>query len=300
MDEEISYENKIHLAFDEPLEYKDILLYPATLQYYYMFSMADECLDVNRLNEKDKRLLRLPYLDYMYEKSLIDKTAEYKWNMLIYILRIVLGESQPFDVIRENGIVKIKVHQRSENYELLNKEYTILQNKILSLYKEGNNFDSEIVREKELEDKMYHDIIIDTEDFEHIRKMIMIQNDIKSEHFDSKTEELLNKTRDKLNKVHKDSSKIDLEDLVTIVSYMQHINPTEMKNMTLRRFNRYLNIALNKDDYYMYKGLEVSGMIKPKTEIKSWVSHYEPKSKYDGLLISSSEIIPSLGDGGKI
>lgn len=50
----ISYENKINLAFDKPLEYKSLLLYPATLPYYSIFVSADECLDVSRIDEKIK------------------------------------------------------------------------------------------------------------------------------------------------------------------------------------------------------------------------------------------------------
>ena len=55
----LSYENINHLAFDEPLEYKSLLLYPVTLPYYSIFASAEECLDVSRLDEKDVRLLRL-------------------------------------------------------------------------------------------------------------------------------------------------------------------------------------------------------------------------------------------------
>ena len=39
----ISYENKINLAFDKPLEYKGIYIYPATLPYYSIFLNAEEC-----------------------------------------------------------------------------------------------------------------------------------------------------------------------------------------------------------------------------------------------------------------
>ena len=31
----------------------------------------------------------------------------------------------------------------------------------------------------------------------------------------------------------------DLEDLITVVAYSMNINPIDMENMTIRRFNRY-------------------------------------------------------------
>lgn len=120
---ELSYENEINLAFDKPLEYKKILLYPATLPFYSIFASADECLDVSRIDEKDIGLLRLPYLDYMYHKSLRDKSFKYRWDMLAFILKVSLGDTQPFDLIMKEGNVVLRVYQRSQDYDKWEKEY---------------------------------------------------------------------------------------------------------------------------------------------------------------------------------
>ena len=71
----------------------------------------------------------------------------------------------------------------------------------------------------------------------------------------------------------------------------------EMSNMTIRRFNRYLDLILNKDDYYMYKTLELSGNIELKQDLSYWVKHYEPKGKFDDVIISNSSLLPSIQDG---
>lgn len=300
----ISYENKINLAFDKPLEYKSLLLYPATLPYYSIFVSADECLDVSRIDEKNKRLLRLPYLEYLYEKSLIDDNFKNKWNMLICILNIVLKEEQPFDVLRQEGKLYIKVYQKSENYELLNKEYTILRTNFLAQHKEkkASNQELEAIAKKlqDIQDKMYVHIMIGSEDFEEIRKLIMIQNDIKAQHYDAQTEKILYQMKEKLQQTRAAKDNTDLEDLITVVAYSMNINPTDMENMTIRRFNRYLHIVLSKDDYYMYKQLELSGMIKMKSDLPHWINHYEPKGKFDDILVDSSGLMSSLRDGDKI
>ena len=70
--------------------------------------------------------------------------------------------------------------------------------------------------------------------------------------------------------------------------------------MTIRRFNRFLNIIMKKDDYYMYKQLELSGMIKMKSDIPHWISHYEPKGKFDDIVVEGSSLMASLKDGEKI
>lgn len=295
----ISYENTMNLAFDKPLEYKTLSLYPAKLFYYSIFSSADECLDVSRLDERDLRLMRLPYLEYMYEKSLINEDFKNRWNMLICILSIVLQE-QSFDIIRENGRLYLKVYQRSKDYELLNKQYKALQDKIIEEYSESKKIDDikeYAAKMEEIKDKMFNIITISSEEFDEMRQLIMLQNDIKPQHFNAETEKLLYEMKVKLKSTRKDNSYTTMEDLITIVSYSMHISNEEMENLTIRRFNRYLDIALSKDDYYMYKSLELSGAIKMKSEIPHWIKHYEPKGKFDDVLVDGGNLLTSLGDG---
>lgn len=295
----ISYENTMNLAFDKPLEYKTLSLYPAKLFYYSIFSSADECLDVSRLDERDLRLMRLPYLEYMYEKSLINEDFKNRWNMLICILSIVLQE-QSFDIIRENGRLYLKVYQRSKDYELLNKQYKALQDKIIEEYSESKKIDDikeYATKMEEIKDKMFNIITISSEEFNEMRQLIMLQNDIKPQHFNAETEKLLYEMKIKLKSTRKDNSYTTMEDLITIVSYSMHISNEEMENLTIRRFNRYLDIALSKDDYYMYKSLELSGAIKMKSEIPHWIKHYEPKGKFDDVLVDGGNLLTSLGDG---
>lgn len=295
----ISYENTMNLAFDKPLEYKTLSLYPAKLFYYSIFSSADECLDVSRLDERDLRLMRLPYLEYMYEKSLINEDFKNRWNMLICILSIVLQE-QSFDIIRENGRLYLKVYQRSKDYELLNKQYKALQDKIIEEYSESKKIDDikeYAAKMEKIKDKMFNIITISSEEFDEMRQLIMLQNDIKPQHFNAETEKLLYEMKIKLKSTRKDNSYTTMEDLITIVSYSMHISNEEMENLTIRRFNRYLDIALSKDDYYMYKSLELSGAIKMKSEIPHWIKHYEPKGKFDDVLVDGGNLLTSLGDG---
>ena len=227
-----------------------------------------------------------------------------KWDMLICVLNIVLGEDQPFDVLKKDGKIYIKVYQRSENYELLNKEYTILKNSLLTKCKSSKVSKEELrtISDKmvELQEKMYIHIMIGSEDFEEIRQLIMLQNDIKPQHYDARTEEFLNNMKNKLRAVKKNGQDMTTEDLITIVAFSLHKDTSELENMTIRRFNRFLNIIMKKDDYYIYKQLELSGMIKMKSDIPHWISHYEPKGKFDDIVVEGSSLMASLKDGEKI
>lgn len=297
----ISYENKINLAFDKPLEYKGIYLYPATLPYYSIFLNADECLNVSRLEEKDIRLLRLSYLDYLYEKSLRDNVYKGKWDMLIYILNIVLKD-QSFEIVKENGHVILKVYQRTNDYDLFNEEYEKLKKDIIQKYNairdiENVAIEQDLNKLNDLKEKMFKSVILNEVDFDEIRQLIMYQNDIKAEHYSSKVTAMLEETKRKISQINKSKDDLSMEDLITAVAYSARIKPEDMYNMTIRRFNRYLYITRNKDDFYLYKQLELSGNIELKSELPYWIKHFEPIGKYDDVLINNSSLLSSVQDG---
>lgn len=299
---DISYENRMNLIFDKPLEYKKVLLYPATLSYYSIFSSAEDCLDVSRLNEKDINLLRLPYLDYMYRKSLTDENFKNKWDMLICILTIVFKENQPFDILKKDKDIYIKVYQRSDNYEKLVEEYDKLKKDFVDNYQNKKLEEAKHISKKmeEIKNKIYNFVLLNSNDFEYIRKLIMLQNDIKPQHYNAKTEKFLREMQEKLQSMKNSKSSVELEDLITVVSYSLNKDMKDMENMTIRRFNRYLEIVTSKDDYYMYKELELNGSIKVKSELQHWIKHYTPKGKFDNILIENEELVSSLKNEKKI
>ena len=58
--------------------------------------------------------------------------------------------------------------------------------------------------------------------------------------------------------------------------------------------------TLSKDDYYMYKQLELCGMIKMKSELPHWIRHYEPKGRFDDILVNGNDMLSGLENGGTI
>ena len=301
---EISYENKMNMVFDKPLNYKGIYLYPATLFDYSIFSNADEYLDTSRINEKNIDLIRLPYLNYMYKKSQLDDIFENKYKMLLYILHVVFKE-QEFDIEedKESKRIYLKVYQRTDNFKLLESDYNKIKDEILKIYnKDKNLFNLDIQKNVEklntLKNKMYNVKTITSEEFDEIRQLIMIQNDIKSEHYSNEVEKMLYEAKKKMNELNKNT--IDIEDLISTVSYVMKINPQDMSNMTIRRFNRYMNLIYSKDDYYLYKSQELSGNIKLDSKLPYWINHYEPKGKFDDILIENSTLLSSFNGDNKI
>ena len=291
---EMSFENKMNMAFDKPLKYKELLLYPGTLSCYPLFSNADSFLDCSRLEEKDKHLLRLSYLDYMYEKSLKDSAFQYNFAMMNYIIQQVL--KSPFDLIKEDGKLHLKVYQKAPNYDLLKEKQEKIKNEILDTYKEGKVNSDKLKEIDNLNNEMYNYIFINSEEFDDIRHLIMIQNDIVSEHYPSHIEEILYETKEKLRKINKEKI-TEFEDLITAVAFTTGLKVEDMYNMTIRRFNRYLKLTTDKSDYYLYKHLELGGKIEIKKDLDYWLSHYEPKGKFDDALIKDSSLLSTIKEG---
>lgn len=294
----ISYNNVLSLAFDKPLEYKTLYLYPAKMPHYSIFKSALDVFNISKEQEKDINLLRLPYLEYIYAKSLINEEYKIKWSMLIYILEVVLKE-QSFDVIRQNDRLYIKVYQRTKYYDLLENEYNKTQENLRGLdlnSAESYKFKNEL---QSLKEKMYSFILLGSEDFEELKYLICQQNDIKIEEYDEKTEKFLKETKEKIDKMKKktEANNTNLEDLVTAVSFYLKFESTEkIYDMTIRRFNRYLDMISSKDDYYMYKSAELNGSIKLKSDLPHWIKHYEPQGKYDGVLLKSNDLLSNFED----
>ena len=149
---------------------------------------------------------------------------------------------------------------------------------------------------------MFTSIDLDAQDFEQIRNMIMEQNDIKPQHYNAQTEKLLYEMKQKLKMAQHSGKKSDttLENLIDILAYCKGCENKDLKDMTIRRFNRQLNIAMQKDDYYMYKQLELCGMIQMKSEIPDWKTPYRPRGKFDDILTDGGALLSSLGEENKI
>lgn len=292
--------NIMALAFDKPLEYKSLFLYPAKMAHYYLFKTALDTLFLSRELETDINLLRLPYLEYLYEKSLVDEEYRMKWNGLIYILKITL-QDQNFDILRKQGKIYIKVYQSTEYYKLLKSEY----DKILEDIKNTTIEPADLIvlKEKlaEIEDKMPYVMLI-SEDFEELKYMICEQNDIKVEIYSAEMEKYLKETKDKISRINsmKFGDDVTLEDMITAVANnLKLTNRSEIFDMTIRCFNRYLDILYNKDDYYMYKSAILNGNIKMDKEPSFWIKKHKPKGKYDGVLVESNSLTSKF-DGNTI
>ena len=61
------------LYFDEPIPYKELLIYPVTMKDYLEFHLAVSCLLIDKNSIPDVNIISMSYLRFLYYQSLENK-----------------------------------------------------------------------------------------------------------------------------------------------------------------------------------------------------------------------------------
>ena len=280
------YEIANQAIFDEPVSYKGIKIYPITIKYYQIVKSASQAFAVNIADETDLSLIGLPYMEYLMKKASGDPQFMQIWNIFNCVLELSLRE-QIFSFKYEKDFLKLIVAVPTEKY---NEEAMCVYKEKLNLYNELTVDDfHKILNEIQISqikaelDYMANDLFtihtFDDNDFEEIKKIICYLNDIDDTIYDSKWEAELKKTSDIMAKLNRQNNPPEFEDLVDAVAFSLHKLPCEIMNMTVRRFDRYLDLEIEKENYRICKQAELSGT-EFKTPLKHWLRAYKPKGRY--------------------
>ena len=72
------------LYFDEPIPYKELLIYPVTMKDYLEFHLAVSCLLIDKNSIPDVNIISMSYLRFLYYQSLENKEP------YIYMIKVLL------------------------------------------------------------------------------------------------------------------------------------------------------------------------------------------------------------------
>ena len=280
------YEIANQAIFDEPVIYKGIKIYPITIRYYQIVKTASTAFAVNTAADTDIELIGLPYMEYLMKKA--EKEPEFVevWNLFNSILQLSFKE-QIHSFKYENGFLKLIVATPTDKYNeetmcVYREKLSIYRNLTVDSYHESLNKRqiSQIIKEI---DKLANDMFVfhtfGDEDFAEIKDIICYLNDIDDTIIDPKWEAELKKTNKMLNEINKGKNPPSIEDLIDTVAFHLHKLPNEIQDMTVRRFDRYLELELDKEEYELLKSAELSGT-EFKRPITHWLKGYKPKSRY--------------------
>lgn len=131
--------------------------------------------------------------------------------------------------------------------------------------------------------------------FDDLRRIIIIQNDIDfdiDEFINYDTEQSLLRAANQQNST---KNKANIEDYIDSLVIAMHSNESDIMNMTIRKFWRYIKRYQLHESYTIAKTGECSGMVKFKETIPYWITSLDDDDKYKNLKTDENEIRSKVG-----
>jgi hypothetical protein len=225
------------------LEKEILMIYPVTVRSYLGFHSCINCLLLEKNREPDIRILKMSYLDYLFELQTRSVENKIFLQWLEYLM------------------------------------FLVFKCKSLDFYYDKN---------KKIFFKI-NDIVLNSNDFDNIKDIILKQNGIEHEEniIDFEFEKAL-KEAQKYKEKHEDKP-ANLEERIISYHSFNGYDYEKIYNLTIRKFNKGLQRMCMKTDYEVHKAAEISGMVKFKDSVNHWLSHVEPKQKFEGLVVKDAD-----------
>jgi ribosomal protein S16 len=135
-------------------------------------------------------------------------------------------------------------------------------------------------------------VVLDENDFDNIREILLEQNGLSIEYIEEYNPEL----EEKLKFVVRDSNDITLQDEIFTFCALMNVNIDAIKVYTFYQFRKQLERFAIIKEHDLYRPLEASGQIKLKNgEIKHWLSHVSKTNRYHSIMIEKERF---MGDSG--
>lgn len=138
--------------------------------------------------------------------------------------------------------------------------------------------------------------IVDSEAFDDLRRIIIIQNDVDfdvDEFLNYDAEQALLKAKNLLDK-----DKSTLEDQIDSYAIATKSSDSEIKELTIRKFGRYITRLNMYDDYKICMTASMSGMVTFKNPIRHWTVSINKEDKFKDMKTSENEFNTIKNDIG--
>ncbi len=242
-----------YLLFDREIAYNEqITLYPVKMKDVVAFQQLLPALILRKDSIfREKQIIKMEYLDFLKFASHNDALAErYRMPLL------------PF------------------YYDFL-----------LSLFGLVCGKNAEIIPCKESSGFLVNGCEVSGGIFKDLRKIILLQNDV-----DFDTEEFISiDTVSALEKAKefeakKNGESADLEDYIDSLVIALKLTNEQAKELTVRKFWRYIKRINLHEEYEAYRLGQMSGMVTFKEPLKHWMAGIDAADKYDSVKTDESEL----------
>ena len=243
--------------YDEPVEYKGLKIYPIRMRDFLEFNYSIGSLLLDKDSIPDINIINMTYYEFLMYLSTEIENAVDKPSYKLDMLLRIC-----FNLDRDP--VKTPI---------LYGEY---KNKLAF---------------------QINDVILTSRDFDEIKNIIVLQNEIETIDVNMKKE-----TRDMLDKAKEAKAKMSgdkqcgLEDQMICLSIATGMSLDDIYNMTIRKFKRYIRRVDHKIHYEIYKTASMSGFVefKDKNFPKHWMVDLDNNDKYGDVLVSFDSIAEKI------
>lgn len=296
--EEIEVLADRYFAFDEPVPFCGLFLYPVKTRYYNEFLACSSCLTLNK--NDDPFGIKHTHLSYLISKMKDEKEGPFWSFKFSKMLELVFHIS--------NGMHCDKCG-KTMSYDDFFKRIEILKpqiktdedaKRVVLCDQEGcDGTLSESVKYKQDEETKRFFLLINghkitDDDFFKLRKIIMYQNlpDFKD---DSWVEKSIRDDQAEKNKLaSKDSGTASLERKMLCLSAKSNYKIDEISNMSMRKFIMLLGIIQDAMDYEIQRTGLMSGMVSLKKgqKIEHWI--YKVDEGLYGKAMDSADLVKKI------
>jgi len=237
-------------AFDKPIAYKNLLIYPALMEHYFEFYALVQCF----LLEKNLTIegISKTYLEYLY---ILKKNGDEEFNL------------EKFDAL-------LKMCLRLENIVII---YAYEENRpVFIIYKNDSDANAGKNGDKYTSD-----------DFNELRLLICEQNGVELPD-ETMSPEVRKSMEEARQFIAKRSGTIPptLEDMVTCIMASTALKPDDIAKLSIRKFGQLLYRVDTKLHYQIFVTASMSGFVefKDKSILKHWMAGVE-KDRWGDTMI---------------
>lgn len=246
-----------HLLYDSPVRYTDnITIHPAKMKDIISFNKFYPSITVRKDSIfNDKSIIKMEYLEFLKFSFSNDEFALKYKNPTLPSL--FMDVLSLLNIVCVNQEVKVKTDT--------------------------------------LKISINNEILTD-ETFDDLRRIILIQNDIDfdiDEYMNLETLQALEKAAD--FEREKNGESASLEDYIDSLAISLCVPVDYIKELSIRKFWRYMKRINRNIDYKILKTAEYSGMVKFKSEIPHWTSAIEIEDKYKNLKADENALREKMG-----
>lgn len=254
-DLEKEYEKQ--LTFDEPIQYKNMNLYPVTLKDYHNFYRWASCFFLDKDKTANPEIMRMSYFKYLTK-------TEY-----LYFFILLLQLVTKMDIITED----LKIVKKNEAL-------------IFSCGEDEKGTSFFI-----LDGFKYY-----SEDFETIKDIICLQNNLDLGSDVIIASEFKDKLDKALQYVNKKNGEIaSLKELISRLVVYAGFKKEYIYELTITTFHDMLDSIDVLMNYTISKTGEASGMVTYKEPIPHWKCKIKKASKYDSVLMDKDTLENKVG-----